>query len=236
MPILHFSKCDLYKPLYGTVGMVAKGAAEQTMGCLAQRGFWRSVLLFSVAALLAFLANLSFAIWAMVNIELREGVGVLAERSCNETKKLNAGIHVLINALSTLLLAGSNYCMQCLLAPTRASDSGLLDPPESDCMEPSELPSETPEMTLLDLPTRRLLCPLMQSSYKGTPNRGRGTTWPVPVKASAARKALLSLCCPVSPSDLEALDGTIFNLEDFFSIRGLLCDCYTQRLLDQICI
>ncbi|KAF0316724.1 hypothetical protein GQ607_016066 [Colletotrichum asianum] len=32
---------------------------------------------------------------------------------------LNTGIHVVINILSIILLAGSNYCMQCLIAPTR---------------------------------------------------------------------------------------------------------------------
>jgi len=85
-----------------------------------QRGFRRSILAFSVAALLVFIANLSFAAWATVNLEVREGVGVIAEKSCSETRKLSAGIHVVINALSTILLAGSNYCMQCLSAPTRS--------------------------------------------------------------------------------------------------------------------
>jgi len=85
-----------------------------------QKGFRRSVLLFSVAALIAFIANLSFAVWATTSHEISEGIGVIAERSCSETRKLNAGIHVLINTISTTLLAGSNYCMQCLSAPTRS--------------------------------------------------------------------------------------------------------------------
>lgn len=32
---------------------------------------------------------------------------------------MNTGIHLAINALSTILLSSSNYCMQCLSAPTR---------------------------------------------------------------------------------------------------------------------
>ncbi|KAK6223615.1 hypothetical protein QIS74_03559 [Colletotrichum tabaci] len=33
---------------------------------------------------------------------------------------LHTAIHVVINNLSTVLLAGSNYCMQCAIAPTRS--------------------------------------------------------------------------------------------------------------------
>jgi hypothetical protein len=51
---------------------------------------------------------------------IRNGVGVLSEEtSCAQAKTINTGVHVLINVLSTILLAGSNYCMQCLSAPTR---------------------------------------------------------------------------------------------------------------------
>lgn len=39
---------------------------------------------------------------------------------CNKTKTINTWIHLVINLFSTLLLCGSNYCMQCLSAPTRA--------------------------------------------------------------------------------------------------------------------
>jgi hypothetical protein len=33
---------------------------------------------------------------------------------------LNTGLHLAINILSTIILAGSNYTMQCLSAPTRS--------------------------------------------------------------------------------------------------------------------
>ena len=32
---------------------------------------------------------------------------------------MNVGLHLAINALSTVLLSASNYCMQCFSAPTR---------------------------------------------------------------------------------------------------------------------
>jgi hypothetical protein len=38
---------------------------------------------------------------------------------CDDIKKLNFGIHLLINIASTLLLGASNYCMQTFSAPTR---------------------------------------------------------------------------------------------------------------------
>jgi hypothetical protein len=38
---------------------------------------------------------------------------------CELVSPLNTGIHLIINALSTILLSSSNYCMQCLSAPTR---------------------------------------------------------------------------------------------------------------------
>jgi hypothetical protein len=39
--------------------------------------------------------------------------------SCNTVANMERWVHLAINAPSTLLLAGSNYCMQCLCAPNR---------------------------------------------------------------------------------------------------------------------
>lgn len=49
-----------------------------------------------------------------------DGKRVLYDGQCDTTKKINIGIHLLINMLSTILLGASNYCMQCMSAPTRA--------------------------------------------------------------------------------------------------------------------
>ena len=48
------------------------------------------------------------------------GKRILYSGHCDTTKNLNIGVHLLINLLSTVLLGASNYCMQCMSAPTRA--------------------------------------------------------------------------------------------------------------------
>lgn len=49
----------------------------------------------------------------LVSIPLYEG-------KCTVATRWSTGLHVIINILSTLLLAASNYVMQCLNAPSRA--------------------------------------------------------------------------------------------------------------------
>ena len=48
-----------------------------------------------------------------------DGLGILQDGDCNETKRLDLWLHFLINIPSTLLLGASNYSMQCLSAPSR---------------------------------------------------------------------------------------------------------------------
>ncbi|KAF2832862.1 hypothetical protein CC86DRAFT_461346 [Ophiobolus disseminans] len=79
---------------------------------------WRTgVLHFALWSSLVFLINLVATIWG--SSSSRPNRGVFYEGDCKHTKRLNSGIHVLINFLSTILLSGSNYCMQVLSAPTR---------------------------------------------------------------------------------------------------------------------
>ncbi|KAF0320340.1 hypothetical protein GQ607_012436 [Colletotrichum asianum] len=61
--------------------------------------------------------------WATASrsADTNDGIGILLlPDTCSETKAINTGIHVVVNILSTILLSGSNYCMQCLMAPTRS--------------------------------------------------------------------------------------------------------------------
>lgn len=44
---------------------------------------------------------------------------VIYQGSCGLTKRWNTALHLIINVLSTCILAASNYCMQTLVAPTR---------------------------------------------------------------------------------------------------------------------
>ena len=47
------------------------------------------------------------------------GIGTLLKGECSRITIYNIVAHLTINVLSTLLLSGSNYCMQCLSSPTR---------------------------------------------------------------------------------------------------------------------
>jgi hypothetical protein len=81
---------------------------------------WRTSLFLLVGLAAAVLVtNTAFLAWAISTRGTRNGTGTLYEASCDEMRKVNTGIHVLINILSTMLLGGSNYCMQCLSAPSR---------------------------------------------------------------------------------------------------------------------
>jgi len=79
---------------------------------------WKfAALHFAAWAFIVFLINLSVTIWA--SAAYPKTGGDLSEGDCGRIKDLNRWLHILINALSALLLSGSNYCMQCLSAPTR---------------------------------------------------------------------------------------------------------------------
>ncbi|KAJ4299332.1 hypothetical protein N0V90_004577 [Kalmusia sp. IMI 367209] len=71
----------------------------------------------AISASIVFLINLIVTIWGSVHNKSQGNV--LFEGDCERARKLNTGLHFLINLLSTILLSSSNYCMQCLSAPTR---------------------------------------------------------------------------------------------------------------------
>ncbi|KAK5009044.1 hypothetical protein LTR28_002982 [Elasticomyces elasticus] len=102
---------------------------------------WRGgALLWAALATLVLIVNASTFIWLMarkgpvlvnghyVSPQLsRSSLGLamseLYRGDCGKVKQMNVWIHLGINIMSTLLLTGSNYCMQCLSAPTR----GMID-------------------------------------------------------------------------------------------------------------
>ncbi|KXH31914.1 hypothetical protein CSIM01_02466 [Colletotrichum simmondsii] len=91
-------------------------------GIIPQSHWKRSALAFAAAASITFAVNLCFVIWATTHSKetLSSDIGVVSSGNCQIIKRWNTGIHVVINIISTILLTGSNYCMQCLIAPTRA--------------------------------------------------------------------------------------------------------------------
>ncbi|KAH8723447.1 hypothetical protein GQ44DRAFT_774048 [Phaeosphaeriaceae sp. PMI808] len=66
---------------------------------------------FAIWATVILLFNLTLTVWT----SSKDSVGLL-EGDCGRIK---ASTHLVINILSTTLLSGSNYCMQCLAAPNR---------------------------------------------------------------------------------------------------------------------
>ena len=82
---------------------------------------WKSSLyLFALLGFGVFVVNTTFLVWALRTKGATDGLGILYEASCEATKKTNIGVHLLINILSSGILAASNYCMQCLSAPIRS--------------------------------------------------------------------------------------------------------------------
>lgn len=63
--------------------------------------------------------NMILTIWASLKFGVTGGIGTIQDGQCSKTKNLSLWLHLAINALSTLLLSASNYCMQCLSSPTR---------------------------------------------------------------------------------------------------------------------
>jgi hypothetical protein len=59
-------------------------------------------------------------IWGTSRYGHEAGQSNLYSGDCSQVQKISTLLHILINVLSTLLLSGSNYTMQCLHSPTRA--------------------------------------------------------------------------------------------------------------------
>jgi len=82
---------------------------------------WRfGILSGSTLALLVFAINTAATIYGGIESKKNDnGRKILYEGDCESVRKINLGLHLAINLLSTILLGASNYGMQCLSAPTR---------------------------------------------------------------------------------------------------------------------
>ncbi|MCJ1473578.1 hypothetical protein MMC13_002229 [Lambiella insularis] len=81
---------------------------------------WRVGVASSACTAMAVLTlNVVLTIWASLAFPMNDGIGTLIDNDCNKSKSWALWLHIAINALSTILLAASNYTMQCLMAPTR---------------------------------------------------------------------------------------------------------------------
>ena len=81
---------------------------------------WKGgVALFASASISVLLINLICTIWVIQKFPVEDNIGVVFRGDCARSASLTSWIHIAINLLSSILLAGSNYTMQRLSAPTR---------------------------------------------------------------------------------------------------------------------
>jgi hypothetical protein len=81
---------------------------------------WRTgALTAALLAAISLLINFVVLIWLGIHSHGSSLVH-LYRGDCTKVERTDLWVHLAINVLSTLLLGGSNYCMQCLVAPTRA--------------------------------------------------------------------------------------------------------------------
>ena len=73
----------------------------------------------SVFASLVLLANVGTTVYFKIKWRTTGGLGTIFRGDCSQSHRLNSNLHIIINVLSTTLLATSNLCMQLLAAPTR---------------------------------------------------------------------------------------------------------------------
>lgn len=74
----------------------------------------------AVVGLATLVVNLAALGWLQRHPNVDSGLVEVYHGDCRQVERLQIWSHFAINALSTLLLSGSNYCMQVLCAPTRS--------------------------------------------------------------------------------------------------------------------
>src|ERR1700723_228673 len=74
-----------------------------------------------VVVIVTLFINIGLSVFAIIGSHsgFDKGIATLLQGECFEITRYNIVAHLIINVLSTLLLSGSSYCMQCLSAPTR---------------------------------------------------------------------------------------------------------------------
>jgi len=91
---------------------------SKTIGLKDLRDGWRGgAFLGAITAGSVLLLNIGITIWAQ--LRQKSNGGHIYHGNCGVTERVNMAVHIVINIFSTLLLGASNYCMQCICAPTR---------------------------------------------------------------------------------------------------------------------
>lgn len=82
-------------------------------------GYRAGARLATAIAICSLLINLIVSIWAGARWGFKDAIIEVYNGDCRRAESINTWVHLFINVLSTLLLSASNYCMQCLSAPSR---------------------------------------------------------------------------------------------------------------------
>ena len=83
-------------------------------------GWYFGVQMAAVSTATVLAINLVLTAWAAARFPLDDGIGTAYTGSCKVVNNCSRWLHIVINILSSIVLAMSNYCMQCLSSPTRA--------------------------------------------------------------------------------------------------------------------
>lgn len=74
----------------------------------------------ALTGIVSLIINIVAVVWLQNHPDSDSKLVQVFKGSCSEVSKMDVWVHLAINAISTILLSGSNYCMQCLCAPTRS--------------------------------------------------------------------------------------------------------------------
>ena len=118
-------KSTSYEPLQAHEGKVMENPeVKHIPSGFAFAGWRRGAMVAAMSSSAAFVLNLAVTIW--VGVELYKSAStahnqilVFYRGDCHDVERTNTWVHLAINAVSAVLLSASNYCMQCLSAPTR---------------------------------------------------------------------------------------------------------------------
>ena len=96
------------------------GASKRKWWNVLQFNGWRvGVAWGMIATVLVLLTNIVWTIWAVTTHQLQNGGVTILDGSCEQTRLTALWLHLAVNILGTMILGASNYCMQCLVSPTR---------------------------------------------------------------------------------------------------------------------
>ena len=84
-------------------------------------GGWRTgVFVGLVCTIVVFLLNLVVLIVSWLHFPVANGLALVFQGDCAQTRQISLWTHLVINILSTLLLGASNNGSQCLTSPIRS--------------------------------------------------------------------------------------------------------------------